>query len=190
MKYILPVLAVFFLALACLVAVARADDEASNSTYVQSGEYGSCYAKSIPAEAYGGKGTTRIYAVSDKDDKLIQTYDWYAPKIALIDTGNGLAVVRFGSWARGRKANADELAIAFYLDGKLLHSHSTLDIAGKPDNVSSSVSHYTVIKKHIGFRWIQSNDYAYDIETTDGRTISFNPETGDILPAPAAAPAK
>jgi len=162
--------------------LARADEEASNSTYVQSGHYGSCYAKSIPAETYGSKGTTRVYLVRDKDDELAQTFDWYAPKIDLTTTSKGLSVVRFGSWPRGHAASNDELAIAFYLNGKLLHSYSTLDLAGKPDNVSCSVSHYTIIRKTPGYRWIDGNNHAFDIELTDGRTLSFDPDTGNLLP--------
>ena len=178
---------VFLMALAMgLPAVARADEEASNGIYVQSGEGGSYYAKSIPAESYGSKGTTRVYLVKEKEDQLVETFDWYAPRIALMGTSKGCAVVRFGSWPRGHVASAEELAIAFYLNGKLLHSYSTLDIAGKPDNVSGSVSHYTVIQKVLGFRWIESNSHALDIVTTDGRTLSFDPDTGLLIPPPTA----
>ena len=176
--------------LALFAAIARADEEGGNSIYVQSGEYGSCYAKSIPAESYGPKGTTRVYLVRDKDDLLEQTYDWYAPQIALRSTSKGIAVIRLGSWPRGRAASAEELAIAFYLNGKLLHSYSTLDIAGKPENVSQSVSHYTVIKKAIGFRWIKENTWVYDIQTNDDRVISFNIDTGEIFGTTTAPVAK
>jgi hypothetical protein len=181
------------LAIALLAPIVRADEEASNRTYVQSGEYGSCYAKSIPAESYGSKGTTRVYLVREKEDLLELTFDWYAPQIALQGTSKGLAVIRFGSWPRGHVATPDELAIAFYLNGKLLHSYSTLDIAGKPENVSFSVSHYRVIKKQLGFRWIEGNTHAYYVQTTDGRVISFNIDTGEIMSttsstAPAAKP--
>jgi hypothetical protein len=176
------------LLLSLLPLPARADEEASNRTYVQSATYGTYYAKSIPAESYGTKGTTRIYLVQEKDDQLVTTFDWYAPQIALMGTSKGCAVVRFGVWARGRKASPDELAIAFYLNGKLLHSYSTLDLAGTPDNVSSSVSHYTIIDKTLGFRWINSNSWAFDIQTTDHRLLSFDPDTGTLLPPSTTAP--
>ena len=180
---------IFTFALVLFCAHARADQEGGNSPYVQSQDHGAYFAKAVPAEAYGGKGTTRIYLMREKEDQLVQTFDWYAPRIALTGTSKGSAVVRIGSWPRGDKANADELAIAFYLNGKLLRSYSTLDIAGKSENVSRSISHYTVIEKHLGFRWVEGNTHAYDIKTTDGRTISFNIDTGEIMPAaPAPAP--
>jgi hypothetical protein len=178
----------FMIALTLFSSNARADSEAPNVTYVQSGEIGNCYAKSIPTEFYGSKGTTRIYLVREKDDELAFTFDWYARQIALLNTSKGVAVIRIGNWARGHEANKDELALAFYLNGKLLRSYSTLDIAGKPDNISRSVSHYTVIAQHLGFRWVAENSHAYDIKTTDGRTISFNIDTGEIIPPAKPSP--
>ena len=162
-------------------SIARADEEAANAVYVQSAEGGRFYAKCIPAEGRGSKGTTRVYSPREKEDELVQIYDWYAPEIALANTSKGIAIVRFGDWPRGHEATKDELAIAFYLNGKLLHPYSTLDIAGKPGNVSFSVSHYTVIKKHLGVRWITENTWVYDIQTTDDRMISFNVDTGEIV---------
>ncbi|NJK42400.1 MAG: hypothetical protein HC937_01200, partial [Aquincola sp.] len=57
------------------------------------------------------------------------------------------------------------------VDGKTVREYSTLDIAGKPDNVSSSVSHYTVIEEVLGFRWVRGNEYVFELRTTDGRTL-------------------
>jgi hypothetical protein len=95
----------------------------------------------------------------------------------------GTSVVQFGPWARGSRANANDLALAFYFGGKLARRYSTLDIAGSPDHVSSSVSHYTVISRVEGYKWRGSNFYAFEVVTVDGRTLSFDPTTGDMLPA-------
>src|SRR5947207_266179 len=92
-----------------------ADEEASNSVYVKTDIYGRIYAKCIPDESYGSKGTTRIYAVDKEDDKLESTYPWYASDIYLMNTASGISVVRMGPWARGRKAVQSDLAIAFYM---------------------------------------------------------------------------
>lgn len=137
------------------------------------------YAKSIPEENYGSKGKTVLYSVDKDSDKPVCTFDWFANQMQVLD--NGGIVVRLGPWARGYKASADHLAIAFYKDCKELKSYSTLDIAGSPDNVSSSVSHYQIFEKISGFRWIVSNDFAFDVVTFDGKTISFDAATGAVL---------
>jgi len=161
-----------------------ADEEASNIIYVKSGMYGRCYAKCIPDESYGSKGQTRIYVVGKDNDKLEITYPWYSTDVYLMHTAWGISVVRMGSWARGRTANESELAIAFYMSGRTLREYSTLDIAGLPENVSASISHYTVFKKVIGYRWISSNDYAFDVEANDGKILSFDVRTGKLITAP------
>ena len=165
-----------------LLPPAFADEEASNSVHVAAATNGRHYAKSIPAESYGSKGETRIYRVTKDQDELETTFNWFAGELFLQDTAWGTSVVRLGPWARGHEASKDDLAIAFYLNGKLLKQYSTLDLAGKPDNVHSSTSHYTVWGKILGYRWIDSNDYAFDVEALDGKIISFNITTGEILP--------
>ena len=92
-------------------------------------------------------------------------------------------MVRLGPWPRGHKATSDHLAIGFNFKGNVLREYSTLDIAGAPDKVSRSVSHYTVIRKVLGFRSLGGNEYAFDIETTSGKTLSFDPSSGEILEA-------
>jgi hypothetical protein len=174
----------FFLLIFAIILILSsnvlADDEASNRAYVKSSEYGTSFAKCIPDESYGPKGKTLVYSINPKDgsEQLIATYDWFSKQIYLMDY-RGL--VRLGPWQRGRKASANHLAIAFYKDGKLLKEYSTLDIAGKENNVSSSVSHYTVFEKIIGFRWLGADDYAFDVQTNDNRTLSFNISTGNLF---------
>lgn len=158
---------------------ASCDQEAGNLPIVKSSEYGRYYAKSVPDENYGSKGKTFFYVVDKDQDKLACTFDWFSNQMFILD--NGGVVVRLGPWARGHKASSDHLAIAFYKDCKELRSYSTLDIAGTEDNVSSSVSHYQIFEKIFEFRWIDSNDFAFDVNTFDGKAISFDASTGNIL---------
>ncbi len=163
------------------------DQEASNIPHVQAAKYGQCYAKSVPAELYGSKGTTNVFRVGRGRDVPLSTYDWFSQQIYLScnvsddRTPVGVSVVRLGPWPRGHAASADHLAIAFYFKGGELRKYSTLDIAGKPDNVSPSVSHYTVIEQVLGYRRLRGNQYAFEVETTDGRLLSFDPATGAII---------
>jgi hypothetical protein len=167
---------------------ARADQEASNRPVVVASTYGNCYAKSEPSSDYGNDGETRIYAVEAGVDKLVATYDWFAHTLRLEcnvegEAGGavGTSVVAFGPWPRGHEASKETLALAFYWNGKLLRRYSTLDIAGRPDNVSSSVSHYTVIDEIIGYQWLSGNKYAFAVRTTNGRVLKFDAGTGKIV---------
>lgn len=171
------------LALLAVAAPARADEEASNIPHVQSGTYGRCYAKSVPEDLWGERGETRLYEVGADRDRLVATFPWFSQQLRLQCNMSrngriGASLVRFGPWPRGHQASADDLALAFYFDGELLVRYATLDIAGTPDNVVSTISHYRVIAEVHGYRWTGANSYEFEIKTVDGRTLSFDPTTG------------
>ncbi|PKL75334.1 MAG: hypothetical protein CVV27_15910 [Candidatus Melainabacteria bacterium HGW-Melainabacteria-1] len=161
-----------------------ADEEASNWPYVQSAEYGRCYLRAVPAENYGTAGKTEVFAVHATGDQRIASFAWYSPQtwihcnVSNGTTATGLSLVRLGPWARGRSANAQDLALAFSFADKEVRRYSTLDLAGTPANVSASVSHYTVISKVLGYRWINSNTYVFEVLLHDGRKLVFDPTTG------------
>jgi hypothetical protein len=158
-----------------------ADDEASNIVYVKSSKYGRSYAKCVPAEYYGSKGETKIYVVRDGDDQLDSSHSWYSQELYLQEMSGGISIVRMGPWARGREAKREDLAIGFYFSGKALKEYSTLDIARIPGNIGLSTSHYTVFNTIVGYRELGNNNYAFDAVATDGRIISFDVRTGEIL---------
>ena len=166
---------------------AFADDEASNRPLVVASEHGNCYAKSVPSARYGNEGQTHVYVVEGGADTLVATFDWYADRLHLecnVADASGvtaLSVVQFGPWARGQEASDDVLALAFYWNGRLLRRYSTLDIAGRPENVSASVSHYSVIDEVIGYQWVDGNRYRFAIRTIDNRTITFDAAAGTIV---------
>ena len=156
-----------------------ADSEAGNRVYVKSSEHGSLYAKSVPDDMHGSVGQTLIYRVDNNDDVLVYTFDWYSPEIYLLS--NGMSLVRLGSWPRGHESNKEDLAIAFYKDGKLLKEYSTWDISNLGYKAQRSVSHYTLFAERLGYRWMVSNDYAFDIKMHDSTILSFNITNGKIL---------
>lgn len=172
------------LLLCCGTAIA--DEERPNVPIVASGYDGTCYAKSVPASVIGSEGTTTIYNVKARDDERAETYEWYAPQLHLLcnvwsDGRSQTTIARMGPWARGWEANDNDLAIAFYADGKLLHSYSTLDIALKPDNVGGSISHYRVFHTVEGFQWTDSSELEFRATRVDGTLLRFDPKTGSIL---------
>ncbi len=168
---------------------AGADDEASNTPTVRASQFGNCYAKSVPSESYGSKGTTKVYAVRRGEDALLHTFAWYSSEFYLAcNVGQpnqqvGVSIIQFGPWARGRQANRKDMALAFYFSGNLVREYSTLEISGSPDNVEASISHYTVVQRVEGYRWQQSNYYTFEVLTSDRRLLVFDPITGKILSA-------
>ena len=181
------------LGLSLLGAVrSRADQESPNWTFVTSSTtdgttwHGDRYAKCIPAGSSGTNGITKIYHVGKDQDVLEHAYNWYATQVYLSGASEKTSVVRFGPWSQGHQANTNDLALAFYYDGRLLKSYSTLEIAGPPNNVSDSVSHYTWCKGIGGYGWIVSASsryliYGFTLKTENGRTLCFNVKTGELV---------
>jgi hypothetical protein len=173
---ILILMHLLFMPLQCL-----ADSPRPNSPIVAAAEGGSCYAKSIPAHAWGQKGVTKIYSVGELKDSLIDSYDWFSFQI-FISCGAGIntQVVRMGPWANGEVASQDDLAIAFYSNGKLLKQYSTLDIAEQPGNVEASSSHYRVFSSIEGFTRAYGDTY-FVVVRIDGKVMKFEPGTGLLV---------
>jgi hypothetical protein len=188
MRWVSLLACAFFLA----ATLATADEEASNIPRVTASRYGGCYAKSVPSTAYGSEGTTKVYAVRADDDLLLHTFSWYSAQLYLeCNVGRpkqrvAVSLVRFGPWARGSTANKSDVAIAFYYGGQLAKAYSTLDIAGSPDNVSASISHYTVFDRVEGYRWQHGNFSTFEVLSHDGRLLVFDPTTGGIVSAKKA----
>jgi len=148
--------------------------------------HGDRYAKCIPAGFSGTNGVTKIYRVGKDQDALEHTYPWYTTQIYVSGASEKTSVVRCGPWNTGHEANTNDLALAFYYDGRLLKSYSTLDIAGKPDNVRTSVSHYEWSPAIRGYGYIVSASsnymiYGFTLKTKDGRILCFDVKTGELV---------
>lgn len=183
---------------------ALADQEASNVAHVVAGPHGRCYAKSVPEHIYDPEGEPRqqgrtmVNHVGPSEDVLVQTYPWFSQRLFLhCGAGDKITVVRLGPWHRGHDPSEDHLAIAFYRDGKLLRSYSTLDIAGDEKspsgaisayaNVFASVSHYSVFGSGPDMVKITTSEgvvfhehWVISADTVDGRQLTFDLETGDL----------
>jgi hypothetical protein len=107
--------------------------------------------------------------------------DWYSHDVFLANDGDFL--VRLGPWNSGSQPRKEDLAVAFYKEGRLLKSYSTAELMEDPKRVSRSVSHY---------EW-RSSDAPYLgmgefwITTIEGRLFVFDLATGKIK---SARPAK
>ena len=180
-------LLITFVMVGLLTAATSVDRPAPASPVVYA--CGSHYVKSVPSGAYDYiKGETSIYAVGSEGDELLHTFPWYSPRLELRRFGRDLSMVRFGGWPVGREASDDVLAIGFYLNDKELQTYSTLDLAGRPENVNATVSHHIVIAEVHGYRIRHTADgksveYLFELTTIDGRLLSFDCMTGELRDA-------
>jgi hypothetical protein len=166
------------------IASAQADEEVANRLYIRAGQNGTCYAKAVPSAPGGVGGTTTIYSVEADGDKPLYSFSWYASALYIecppgTTAESAISLVRIGEWPRGRKASGDQLAIAFYVRNQLVKQYSTLDIAGSPENVAASKSHYRVIDHVLGYGLATPKDF--QVVTTDSRKLSFDPFSGDLM---------
>jgi hypothetical protein len=166
-----------------------ADEEAANQPVVRSSEYGSVYAKSVPAESYGQKGKTSVLAVGADRDTLLCEYDWYANEI-YIGGAAGHTVIRFGPWQRGRKPQKDHIAIGIYRHGRTVKEYSTADMDRMGSGVSISKSHYTIFKQRLGFRVLRENIHVYEAQGVSGKTLMFDLQTGTVIDEITEKPAE
>lgn len=177
----------------CFSSMAYADDPASNVRYSETDRDNLCVVEATPYNHFGSTGRTKIY--SHLNPLLpIETYRWYSPSVHIICerlSGSGplgSTLVRMGHWPAGHKANADTLAIAFYQNGMEVGWYSTLDIAGGDQaNVSCSVSHYMVVKNIEGFVWNEDGDLLFRLLTVDGRRLTFDPKSGELISSESGA---
>ena len=164
---------------------ASADDPASNRVHVKSGTWGRCYAKAVPEGDDGQKGHTTVFRVGKDADVKMISYPWYAQELDLQcnmvgPTGaQGLSIVQRGPWIGGRDPNASVVAVRFYFGPKKVAQYTYAQLT---EGVKPGARHAPRVSKMRGYRWIDSNDYAFDIETEDGVIHSFNPVTGKRLP--------
>ena len=158
---------------------AFADDEAANRPVVRPSESGAVYAKSVPDESYGQKGMTRVFGVGKDNDTLICEYDWYANEICIGGPGDA-TLIRFGPWQRGREPQDGHLALGIYRNGKTIREYSTPVMAKLGSGVSTSVSHYTIFAKHLGFRRLKGDSCVYEVECVSGKVVSFDLDSGAV----------
>jgi hypothetical protein len=168
--------------------------------YVVTGFDGMFYAKAVPAEASGTKGTTKIYRVGAKEDTLLDSYDWYAPNrfdgwiVLGWDSNTGkVSVMRIHQEPEDAADNRVELS--FYAGGKRLLTYSTKDLLDmgfkkvarmstaerRPDRLDIKV---------IGCKQVASPKepgnigYAFILSTSDSQLVHFDISTGERLNVP------
>ncbi len=157
-----------------------ADKPAPNIAYVRTSPSGRFYVKCIPYDLFTIEGKTYVCEMTDKGEKLLYTFDWYSRQVFIQDDCG--SVVRIGPWPDGRYPSHEQLAIAFYVDGKEVKKYSTLDIFElgykNKSAIQVTVSHYNVFDRILGYYGPGSKIFA--VTTFEGRTLLFDALTGEL----------
>jgi hypothetical protein len=100
---------------------------------------------------------------------------WYSPQTFISNDGHSL--VRMGPWAS--KPLSEELAIAFYSDGREVRRYVVADLIEDESTVRRSVSHYTWLAADADFPRIV-DDGQFQLRTIEGQLVTFDLLTGEI----------
>jgi hypothetical protein len=161
-----------------LASACFADLVAPPTPYIVASADGSHYFKMIPDKKdkwnmARAKGT--VYEVRRGKDKVIFNFSgWYSYQVFLSNDGRHL--IRMGNWPTGTP-KAEDLAIAFYVDGQERKSYSTLDLLTDPNKAPRSISHYS---------WLQTVNPEYlpvqmiSLVTVENLEITFDISSGAI----------
>ncbi|HYF78440.1 MAG TPA: hypothetical protein VD973_14985 [Symbiobacteriaceae bacterium] len=121
-----------------------------------------------------------LYRADDQAEPL-WTVDWYAHEGEVFLGADGEFVTRLGPWP-GR-GTYDELAVAFYRNGKMTKSHRVSDLVKSPEALPQSESHY----QWHGDVIFDPDQLRLSVATIPGITYLFDVKTGAILsPGPVA----
>lgn len=139
----------------------------------------------IPAQYDASYKMTReafgIASRLNEDGKFVELYrtsGWYSSEVLVSHDGKYL--VRMGPWSPGHTPKKDHLAVAFYMNGKLLKSYSTVSLVKDPTKVMASVSHYMWQAPQNALSPGLDYDNKFKLQTIDGWTYEFDATTGDI----------
>lgn len=171
--------AVVLMGLAC--GMAWASKPRSNFSYVQSGPDGVFYARCVPDEAEGTRGTTKVYRVGKQRDDLVDGYDWYVrPGVVLgwSPIAGKVAIMALGGPPAPGSDTPPELS--FHLGGERLASYTAVDLKewGAEIMRRNSSGEERADFKVVGCEQVPgTNDYRFVIEIK-GNPLSFDILTG------------
>jgi hypothetical protein len=124
--------------------------------------------------------------------EIYRTKGWYSFQVFV--SRDGRYIVRMGPWSVGHEPAKDDLAVAFYKDGKLLKEYSTAELVKDKSKVIATTSHYfwqapspvdDGVSENMRLKIRLHLDYTntFDLHTIDGLTYSFDVTTGKIKSA-------
>jgi len=125
-----------------------------------------------------------------KPQELYRVKGWYSFEVYLSDDGTYL--VQMGPWSVGSEPEKEDLAVAFFKNGKMLKSYSTADLVKDPSKVAPTTSHYfwqapspldDSIDPAEAMALLPRLDYDnhFNLSTIDGWTYVFDAKNGKII---------
>jgi hypothetical protein len=158
----------------------HADTEALPYPYVSVSADGRYYFKMLPdpkdmCDENKSKGTMFEVSATGPDKALWSVSGWYARKTYV--SCDGKYLVRMGNWPRGAPSK-NHIAVAFYMNGELVKSHSTVDLLKDPSRVPRSMSHYKWLREVFGFNGCS---HIFALETVEYIRYTFDCRQGTVI---------
>lgn len=156
----------------------------ANFSYVHSGLGGRFYVRCIPDDQEGEKGSTVLYRVNKDKDEIVDRYDWYSPKGAILGwspIAGKVAIMRKGG--QDSPDHKKQVEFSFYIGGKFLKIYTTHDLMTMGAKVS--FKRFEGSKRadieFLGCRQIpRTNEYVFPVKISDNKIIEFDILTGEL----------
>ena len=182
-----------------LAGVAHCDTPATPLPYVTSSREGRYFFRMMPRnggtdQKHDGYGIAFRVQFDGSDREVWRTEGWFSFQVFLSDDGHSL--VALGPWGYGREPKQDDLAVAFYYEGKLIREYSTDELVDDHTAVLASTSHYFwLARDRLHFSDTSAGEHEprftrpdrFQLKTIDGITYIFRTETGEIVEKKKAA---
>lgn len=160
-----------------------AKSRAANGPYVQAMDGQSVfYARCIPNENEGNKGTTTIYRVNKAGDEIVDSYNWYSPDGVILGWSPIAGKVAAMSLRERASSRDKQIEFAFHLGGKLLQSYTTASLGAMGIEIGPSLFDGDEARfKILGCVQVpRTNEYDFVIESSSGKKFSFDILTGKL----------
>lgn len=157
--------------------------KAAERTYVYSALDGVFYARVKPAREKSPP-RTQIFLVGDEKDTLLDTYDFYSPRVELGWSPIAGKVAVLAARLKTASNPNQENELDFFLDGKHLKSYSTEELVRL--GASTTTRLYDDGREHADFKMIGcrqipgTNEYDFVLEVNKGKLLKFNILTGEL----------
>ena len=167
-----------------------ADSPRTPYPYIVTSAHGGVYFRMVPRPGRSSDGFGIAYRIRDdgSDEELWRTQGWYSTEVFLSNDGEFL--VAMGPWNGGTEPRKEDLAVAFYREGKVIKHYSTADLIKDKSKVMKSLSHYTWLARdaemisgskrdpEAELRVFSNNTFR--LKTCDGLVYLFDMTTGEI----------
>jgi hypothetical protein len=164
-----------------------AERRLGDAAYVKSMSGGIFYARCVPAQREGTKGTTKIYRVEIDRDVLVDSYDWYSPNGLVLEWSPIAGKVAVMSIRRTISAFEPNIALAFYIGGVFLRSYTVNELKQMGADIIGVRGEDGPMPRTLNLRRAESEqvpgtiEYFFSIVDGAGKRFRFNILTGERL---------